>query len=157
VELNKLKKLISYNPINGLLIRKIYQGGPSKAGCVVGHETRFGYLSVTVGGKPYQAHRLAWMLHYGVVPTGTIDHINGIKTDNRICNLRDVSHQENCKNQHIARVKKTNTPLGVTVMRGKYVAQVMRNGKNIYLGSHETSEAASIAYKKFREQENRCA
>jgi hypothetical protein len=46
---------------------------------------------VSLQGKRVKGHIIAWCLHYGVKPVGCIDHINGIGTDNRIKNLREVS------------------------------------------------------------------
>ena len=57
-----------------------------------------GYLIIKIKGKQFKAHRLAWFLYYGYFPNNEIDHINRIRTDNRICNLREVSRQENIKN-----------------------------------------------------------
>jgi len=48
--------------------------------------------------KTYAAHRVAWFLHHGAWPMGEIDHINGNAQDNRIANLRDVTHKENTRN-----------------------------------------------------------
>lgn len=44
------------------------------------------------------AHRCAWLLEKGSEPPETIDHINGIRDDNRICNLRAASFAENVRN-----------------------------------------------------------
>lgn len=57
-----------------------------------------GYINVTCNNKSYTAQRVAWELFYGVEPQGDIDHINSIRDDNRITNLRDVTHRENMKN-----------------------------------------------------------
>lgn len=54
-----------------------------------------GYLIIKFFGRQIKAHRLAWYLHYGHWPINVIDHINGKRADNRICNLRDVTQKEN--------------------------------------------------------------
>ncbi|WP_372584598.1 HNH endonuclease signature motif containing protein [Cronobacter sakazakii] len=51
-----------------------------------------------MGAKHY-AHRLCWALYYGSYPVGSIDHINGDGFDNRISNLREVTHRGNTHNQ----------------------------------------------------------
>jgi len=58
-----------------------------------------GYLKFKVGQKIIKAHCIAWALHYGEWPKQEIDHINRVKNDNRIVNLRDVSHTENMRNR----------------------------------------------------------
>lgn len=55
----------------------------------------YGYLIIKIKGKQYKAHRLAWFMYYGKFPKFTIDHINGNKLDNRICNLQDISQSLN--------------------------------------------------------------
>lgn len=57
-----------------------------------------GYLIVKIKGKQYKAHRLIYALYYGLMPVGVIDHINGIRTDNRIENLRCVTQADNVAN-----------------------------------------------------------
>lgn len=64
--------------------------------CVMSH----GYKHGTIYRTHYKAHRVAWALFYGEWPKHTIDHINGIRTDNRISNLRDVPHAVNTRNRH---------------------------------------------------------
>ena len=68
-------------------------------------------------GVRLMAHRVAWAIYYGVWPTGMIDHINGDGLDNRICNLRDVTHKENARN---SRRKATNKSGCSGVMRDKH-------------------------------------
>jgi hypothetical protein len=60
-----------------------------------------GYYQGSIHGIKYQAHRVAWALYYGKWPDGEIDHINGIGTDNRIQNLREVTRADNCRNQKL--------------------------------------------------------
>lgn len=59
-----------------------------------------GYIRVPMLGHSWPAHRLIWKLHTGSDPIGLIDHINGVRYDNRIGNLRDVSAQVNNLNRH---------------------------------------------------------
>ena len=54
-----------------------------------------GYRYVEINGISYYSHRLIWFMHYGTWPKGQIDHINGIKDDNRIENLREATASEN--------------------------------------------------------------
>ena len=79
-----------------------------------------------------------------------IDHINGIKTDNRICNLREATDQEN--KQNISKPRKDNTSgfLGVSFRadRQKWRALISHNGRYIHLGHFHTPEEACMAYKK---------
>lgn len=76
---------------------------------VAGNLDDTGYYRVMLKGKNYKVHRIIWVLFYKKLEQ-CIDHINGIKTDNRINNLRNVSQALNCKNSGL---KKNNTS-GIT-------------------------------------------
>lgn len=146
---DELKLYLDYNEITGEFIRKIKTNNYIKiwdiAGCF--HKGS-GYILIMVKGKTYPAHHLAWLYHYGYLPK-EIDHINGIRSDNRIENLREVSRQENCRNQ-----KKYNTNTsGVTgvcyhkrdKLWGAYIAV---NNEQIHLGYFkDISDAISIRKK----------
>jgi hypothetical protein len=102
-----------------------------------------GYFVGAVFAKNLRAHRVVWALKHGEWPQGQIDHINGNRLDNRLSNLRCVSHQANGKNQ---KLRSTNTS-GLTgvdyVARlSKWRAQIIDNGKNKYLGVYPTAEEA---------------
>ena len=82
-----LRQLLNYDPDMGAFTWR--QGrGPVRAGGVAGCLTRKGYRRIQIDGQNYMAHRLAWLYMYGSWPPEQIDHINEIKSDNRLDNLR---------------------------------------------------------------------
>lgn len=85
-------------------------------------------------------HRLAWFLHYGKLPVNNIDHIDGVKTNNKIENLRDVTQQHNNWNQQNAKGYYWGK------MHKKFMAQIRVDNKVIYLGKFETEAEARSAY-----------
>ena len=61
-----------------------------------------GYYKFTKDGRPWSEHRYVWTQAHGEIPKGmVIHHINGIKTDNRLENLKLVTHKENCRQSDI--------------------------------------------------------
>ena len=108
-----------------------------------------GYKHGSIFGKFYTAHRVIWKMVHGV-EADRIDHINGDRTDNRIENLRSVSHAINLKNaeRHKSR---TNPGTGVRKTKsGTWQAYLKNDGKFISLGCHDTPEAA-LAIRKAAE------
>ena len=146
-----LKAKLDYNPETGDFIWKIKARG-IKYQSIAGTTRR--YIHISVNGVIYYAHRLAWLYVYGQFPTLQIDHINGIPTDNRICNLRDVSITANKRNYKISKAN-TSGVIGVTWNQqyGKWQAQICVDRKNIILGRFsdfndavKAREEASIKY-----------
>lgn len=117
----------------------------------VGNMRENGYLQLMVGRKCVKLHRLIYEHVNGQIPDGfEIDHINGIRTDNRIENLRLVSRGENQQNRH--RPNKNNK-LGIKGVvynkkNNKFKSQIDVGGKKIYLGCFQTIEQAVFAYNK---------
>jgi len=107
-----------------------------------------GYVHISVYGKEYKAHRLAWLYVYGEWPKGEIDHINGVKDDNRISNLRDVDRTTNCQNLQGAYKTNKLDCLGVSKRGKKYFAQIQVNKKKLTVGTFDTLKAANAAYQK---------
>lgn len=109
---------------------------------------RMGYLTGKLFYVDFLAHRVVWALVNGEWPRGTIDHINGIKTDNRPENLRDVPHFENMRNQ---RLRSNNSTGEVGVFRRmnptRYDAFINTNGKKTHVGTFLTIDEAVMARK----------
>lgn len=142
----QLRELLNYNPDTGEF-SWCYSRVGAKKGAVAGTGRPDGYKSIFVTGFRYLAHRLAWLHSYGEWPTGQIDHINGIKSDNRISNLRDVSCSVNHQNKRAARSdNKASGLLGVFKNHGRWSARLEVEGKKINLGSFSTPEEAHAAY-----------
>jgi len=98
--INLLNDLFEYK--DGHLIRiKGVRGKGSKIGSVAGTPVSDGYVNICINQKRYRAHRLIWLMFNGHFPNNEIDHINGVRSDNRIENLREVGRIENCRNQQI--------------------------------------------------------
>ena len=149
-----LIKLVDYNPKTGEFTWKnrsqeffqtdhhMRSWNTRYAGKTIGVIDPKGYRSVFIMGKQYRLHRLAWLYCYGNLPK-IVDHINGIKTDNRIENLREVTQQQNLMNA--ARSNKNTS--GVTGVyfnqnRGIWCAQIKFNGQTYHLGSSKNFEKA---------------
>lgn len=143
----RLRELLDYDPQTGLFTRRVWRGGTSRPGSVAGgSHGKTGYRQISVDGRLYFAHRLAWFYVHGVWPNGQIDHINGTRSDNRIDNLRDVQSRINTENQRRPRRDNSLGLLGVHKFRKSFIAQLQAKGRMIYLGSFKTAEEASAAY-----------
>ena len=93
----QLKEILHYNPDTGVFTRKILLGG-QMPGSIAGNNHHSGYIYISIKKKHYSSHRLAFLYMHGYMPE-QIDHINGIRDDNRIINLRHSSHEINMKNK----------------------------------------------------------
>lgn len=117
-----------------------------KTGHPVGRVHRNGYVYIhsrTLGN--IRAHKLAWRLHYGEWPAQIIDHINGDRSDNRIDNLRLVSHELNCHNSDKPGHSSKTGIRGVSAHpNGKFRAKFGHK----QLGYFTTAEEAKAAYEE---------
>ena len=111
-----------------------------------------GYRRGKLKGKLHYEHRLIWLYHYGAWPKEYVDHINGIKNDNRIENLRECTVQQNQFNKK-SLVGSTSIYKGVYwhKQRKKWVAGHKYKGKRYDLGRYETEAEAAEAYRKATE------
>ena len=144
----KLRELLHYDPAAGVFTWKVSTSNRVKVGDITGCLDRNGYLLIRVHSCRHKAHRLAWLYVYGVWPEGQIDHINRIRTDNRISNLRDVSHKQNHQNRSKPSNNTSGHP-GVVWNRrdSRWQAQIVHNQKHISLGYFTNLEEAIAARK----------
>jgi hypothetical protein len=153
---NELKQMLDYDPITGQFTWAVPNEGATsvKIGKIAGHTNKIsGYHQICVNGKLYQSHRLAWLYVYGSFPSKNIDHINGVRDDNRIDNLREANYIENGQNRSI---NKNNTSgfIGVSYHKKqcKWTSRITFNYKIMNLGYFDTAEEAHQAYVKAKSE-----
>lgn len=141
-----LRKLLTYTEETGAVKWRVSVNSRAQAGTEAGMVDVYGYRRLTVMKHRLQAHRVAWALHYGEWPTSEVDHINGVRSDNRLSNLRSTSRTKNMQNQRRAMATNRTGLLGVSARRGGFCASIQVDGAKLYLGDHATSELAHAAY-----------
>lgn len=141
----RLKSLLTYDPDTGAFRWRIDCGSRAKTGLLAGARNGAGYFHIQIDGKKHKAHRLAWLYVYGTLPD-EIDHINRIKDDNRIVNLRDVTHAQNGQNQNRPR-NNTSGHIGVDFHKRsqKWRARIKVDGKLRDIGYFTTAQEAADA------------
>jgi hypothetical protein len=135
-----IERGFTYDSETGLIYNRY--GKTSKPNKLSGYNE----MCITVNKKPFkiQGHQFAWYYEHGYC-ANELDHINGVKTDNRICNLRSVTHQQNNWNRVNAK--------GYCVIKNsnKYKAEIRLNSKKIYLGTYNSEQEARAAYLEAKE------
>lgn len=144
---NLVRERLNYDQETGVFTWRT-SPHPSKVGKVAGGLDAHGYLQLNLYGKVVKVHRLAWLYVYGDWPDGHIDHINGIRTDNRLCNIRVVTNAINCQNKVAPLPSNKSGFLGVSWNRGAWRASIQLNGKSIHIGRFSSPSAAHDAYIK---------
>jgi len=143
-----LKEILKYHPKTGDFYWKKPFSSNLKPGDKAGYLVHKGYVAITIKAKRYCAHRLAWLYMTGAWPSKQIDHINQVKSDNRFCNLREATNQENARNGPL-RCTNTSGYTGVYWRedKKKWQAAIKVDGKLIYLGRYKNIVDAAIARK----------
>lgn len=146
MDLKVLNHLFYYEA--GNLYWKIKKGNGVDIDDRAGTLSSNGYIEIKIKGKRYKAHRLIYSIYHGVkIPDDLeIDHINGVRYDNNIDNLRLVTRQHNQFNQVNAKGYSYHKPTN------KWVAQIKVNGKKISLGYFAIESEARLAYLKAKEK-----
>lgn len=144
----RLRELLHYDAETGGFTRLIALRG-GRLGPIKPSASGNGYRYISVDGTPCLAHRLAWLYVHGAWPAEDIDHINGDRMDNRLCNLRAVARYVNNQNRH--RVRSDNVASGATgvswhIHSRKWRARIWLQGVEHRVGLFDTIEEASAAY-----------
>lgn len=147
----ELNTLLHYEPGTGVFTRKV-GGRGVRAGSVTGCARPDGYLVIQIKRKSYRAHRLAFLFMEGNLPPAEVDHINGVRDDNRWCNLRHATRAENSRNQAIH----CDNASGVKGVRwnkvsAKWEARTSLNGVEKHLGIFADIAEAEAAVRAARE------
>ena len=145
ISLNDLKSLLLYKEDTGQFVWLETRGKAIK-GSVAGTPHICGYVHIGIKKHQYLAHRLAVFYMTGYWPKYDVDHINGIRTDNRWSNLRLASRSQNMQNQKSARSNNKTGFLGVVPNRKRFSAQIRIHGKTKCLGTYDTPHQAFEAY-----------
>jgi hypothetical protein len=148
-----VREWLIYYPETGLFRWRQGGWGPRKEGEIAGtQDAKSRYVKISVEGRLYFAHRLAFLYMLGRCPR-YIDHVNGDGRDNRWCNLRPATHSQNCAN---GKLRKSIS--GVRGVRfrpdfDKWVAQIRIGNRMEYLGSFATKQEAVDAFRVARLKE----
>lgn len=140
----RLREVLAYDPETGVFT---WIAGQC-AGKVAGSKHKSGYRQIQIGPRIYKAHRLAWLYVHGRFPHADIDHLNGVRDDNRLDNLREATRSENLQNVTRARRHKSAGRLGAFWVeeKGKWLASTTLNGRSRFLGYYATESEAHEAY-----------
>lgn len=140
--IHSVLEVLKYDPHTGVFTWRTNEKVSAKVrGKVAGTFHNKGYRQIKINGSWFLAHRLAWLISEGEDPGDLqVDHINGLKHDNRRENLRLVTQSENQHNQRRAK------GCGFHNQHKKWRAQIVLNGKQYHLGLYSTEEEARAAY-----------
>ena len=138
----RLRELLDYDPETGIFRWRASTG--RKAGSEAGCLSHFGYRVIRINDQLYYAHRLIWLYVHGVWPSDQLDHINGVRLDNRLWNLREATNSENQGNRKVTR----NGLKGAFFRKRNrnWQSKIVKNGKCHSLGCFDTELEAHLAY-----------
>lgn len=149
----KWSDVFIYDPETGVLTNRYTRSSRAVIGAPAGGINKVsGYVMLMFGRTKLYAHRVAWDLYNPnnpLLPGEEIDHINGVKHDNRAANLRKVAHTGNQRNRPISK-NNTSGVTGVTLDKrtNKWVSKIKISDVTIYLGSFTLLADAASARKK---------
>lgn len=125
------RRQLAFDPETGILTSRVDRIH-SPAGTIIGYADRDGYLHARFAGRQYLVHRLGWLIVYGRWPVGEIDHRDGVRTNNRIANLREADRGQNCSNRRSTR----DLPKGVYREGNGGSARKLRSNARLFASEH---------------------
>jgi hypothetical protein len=140
----RLKQVLNYKPEIGEFSWLISKSPNAQIGSRAGNIDQKGYCIIGIDGKMYRAHRLAWAHVHGYFPK-ELDHINRIRSDNRLANLRPATRSQASANTKV-KINNRAGLKGVRRQRGRWQARILYHGKYVHLGTFDTSVEAHAAY-----------
>lgn len=143
----RLKELVSYCPATGVFTWHARKRGVT-VGRIAGAVGRYGYWFIVLDGKRYAAHRLVWLYIRGEWPVDCIDHINRIRTDNRLANIRAATRAQNMQNLGVDYKNKSGfRGVSFDIANNKWRASISVDGKTKNLGRFTDKKLAVLAYR----------
>ena len=141
------REVLNYDPETGAFTWKVSTARCVKIGDLAGVINDRGYQLIRIDHHLHRAHRLAWLYMTGEWPSAEVDHINGIKSDNRFSNLREASRSQNMRNTR-TRSDSVSGFKGVTWTKeiNRWRAQIRINGGLKHIGYFDAAEDAFAAY-----------
>lgn len=149
------QRLLDYNQETGEFKWRIKRRGVNVEK-ILGTDNGFGYLRITVCGKSYYAHRLAWLYVHGHMPKQEIDHINGNKSDNRIANLREATPLQNQQNKTKLQSNNKSGQPGISwhEKSNKWQVHICTCNNRQYLGIYSDIEEAKAVYAAAKKEQH---
>lgn len=132
----ELHKYLMYNPWTGIFYWKVSNSNRVKISDIAGRKNKDGYNQIGINGKQYRANRLAVFYVEGYMPENWVDHKDGIISNDRYNNLREVSPTCNARNRtKLNKNNKSGVP-GVNLFKrtGRWQSKITVNSKNVHLG-----------------------
>ncbi|MDO3431165.1 HNH endonuclease signature motif containing protein [Rhizobium sp. CBN3] len=149
ISAEQLREALHYDPGTGIFTWLKKVSAKTVIGRRAGTINKDGYRQISIYGRRYYEHRLAWFYMTGQWPSALIDHENLLPGDNRWSNLRSATKSQNAANTHVSAGNSVGMK-GVSWHSGaqKYQAHICVDGKSIYLGLFEKADAAHAAYQQ---------
>jgi hypothetical protein len=143
----RLREVLIYSPETGEFRWRVQTSNAAKLDKPAGSLNKIiGYRQVSVDGRRYLAHRLAFLWITGRWPTELIDHRNGNRDDNSWNNIREANRSQNRVNSSKVRADSTIGFKGVYKNHKRWAAKIRLNGAQHYLGTFDTKEEAHTVY-----------
>ena len=148
---DRLRELLDYDPATGVFTWRVTRCGRALAGNRAGSVDGQGYRWIGLDDRDYLEHRLAWLYTYGTLPSLEIDHIDRVRSNNAIGNLRHATHGQNQANSGPQRNNISGIKGIYLTKSGRWMAQIKAAGTRRHLGTFDTAEEASAAYARAAE------